>query len=174
MHRRIATISQSVSLNIASIRTTVPMKHDKLVKTDIPSNEGSGRQVEEFGLIACVAADRLSRNLFPNELSRNYLLDMEKWDAPQTRVCVTIAGPVRSWAIHVTQPVTRSMRRKGSGLAYDSEHPLTGPREIRFTADGDPISQAGTVRSTRSRSYLRVRRYRAGDGCRAESTLAQQ
>ena len=39
---------------------------------------------------------------------------------------MTIAGPVRSWAIHVTQPVTRSMRRKGC-LAYDSEHPLTGP-----------------------------------------------
>jgi len=39
---------------------------------------------------------------------------------------VTIAGPVRSWAIHVTQPVTRSMCRKGC-LAYDSEHALAGP-----------------------------------------------
>lgn len=80
----------------------------------------------QFGLIAYVTPDRLSRNLFPNEFSRNCPLDMEKRDAPQTRVYVTIAGPVRSWAIHVTQPVTRSMRRKGC-LAYDSEHPLTGP-----------------------------------------------
>ena len=71
----------------------------------------------QFGPIAFVTADRLSRNLFPNEFSRNCSLDMEKRDAPQTRVRVTIAGPVRSWAIHVTQPVTQSIRRKGSGLA---------------------------------------------------------
>jgi hypothetical protein len=48
-----------------------------------PANEGSGRQSEVFAG-PCFTGDRLSRNLFPDEFSRNCPLDMEKRDAPQT------------------------------------------------------------------------------------------
>ncbi len=58
--------------------------------TSRPSRKRTRSEIAgEYALIAQVATARFSQNLFPNGFSRNGASKMEKWDAPQTCICVT-------------------------------------------------------------------------------------